>query len=103
MALAEFASKEGATLLIDTPEGSLDISYEARAGQMFSNFAEGGNSILMTANLRSSALMRRLAERRKLQGMQIERMTDWTDLSEVQRAEEGLFQEAYEEINQALQ
>ena len=103
MALGEFVSSEGATLLIDTPEGSLDIAYEARAGQMFSSFAEGGNAILMTANLRSSALLRRLAERQKQAGMQIERMTDWTDLSEVQRAEEGLFAKAYEEIDRALQ
>ena len=35
--------------------------------------------------------------------MQIERMTDWTDLSEVQRAEEGLFAQAFEEIDRALQ
>ena len=103
MALAEFMSPDGATLLIDTPEGSLDITYEARAGQMFSDFAARGNAILMTANLRSSALLRRLAERQKRAGMQIERMTDWTDLSEVQRAEEGLFDEAYEEIERALQ
>ena len=60
MALAEFASSEFATLLIDTPEGSLDIAYEARAGQMFSNFVEDGNAILMTANLRSSAMLRRV-------------------------------------------
>lgn len=103
MALAEFMSPKGATLLIDTPEGSLDITYEARAGQMFSEFAARGNAILMTANLRSSALLRRLAERQKHAGMQIERMTDWTDLSEVQQAEEGLFAEAYEEIDRALQ
>ena len=103
MALAEFMSPDGATLLIDTPEGSLDITYEARAGQMFSEFAARGNAILMTANLRSSALLRRLAERQKRAGMQIERMTDWTDLSEVQRAEEELFDEAYEEIERALQ
>ena len=57
----------------------------------------------MTANLRSSALLRRLAERQKRVGMQVERMTDWNDLSEVQRAEEGLFDEAYEEIERALQ
>lgn len=102
MALAEFMSSKGATLLIDTPEGSLDITYEARAGQMFSEFAGRGNAILMTANLRSSALLLRLAERQKQAGMQIERMTDWTDLSEVQHAEEGLFSEAYEEIDRAL-
>lgn len=103
MALAEFASSEVATLLIDTPEGSLDITYEARAGQMFSDFVEGGNAILMTANLRSSAMLRRLAESQKKAGMQIERMTDWTDLSDVQRAEEELFTQAFEEIDRALQ
>lgn len=102
MALTEFASSTSATLLIDTPEGSLDITYEARAGQMFSDFAARENAILMTANLRSSALLLRLAERQKQAGMQIERMTDWTDLSEVQRAEESLFEEAYSEIDLAL-
>ncbi len=103
MALAEFMSSESATILIDTPEGSLDISYEARAGDMFSNFAKRGNSILMTANLRSSALLRRLARRQKRAGMQIERMTDWSELSEVQRQEEELFVLAYKEIEEALQ
>ena len=102
MALAEFISATNATLLIDTPEGSLDITYEARAGDMFSNFANRGNVILMTANLRSSALLRRLAEKQKRTNMQVERMTDWTDLSEVQREEEQLFVEAYEEIERAL-
>ena len=102
MALAECMSPSGAMLLIDTPEGSLDITYEARAGQMFSDFAERGNTLLMTANLRSSALLLRLGERRRQEGMQIERMTDWTELSDVQQAEEGLFDRAYEEISQAL-
>ena len=102
MALSEFMSPGGATLLIDTPEGSLDITYEARAGQMFSDFAERGNAIVMTANLRSSALLHRLADRRRRTGMQIERMTNWTDLSEVQQAEEELFEQAYEEIERAL-
>lgn len=102
MALAQFVSSTSATLLIDTPEGSLDITYEARAGQMFSKFATGGNAILMTANLRSSALLQRLAEMQKRDGMQIERMTDWTELSEVQLAEERLFAETYEEIERAL-
>ncbi|MCY3811294.1 MAG: ATP-binding protein [Gammaproteobacteria bacterium] len=102
MALAESMSANGATLVVDTPEGSLDITYEARAGQMFSDFATGGNAILMTANLRSSELVLRLAELQKRAGMQVERMTDWAELSEVQQAEEGLFDQAYAEINRAL-
>ena len=103
MALTEFMSGSAATMLIDTPEGSLDITYEARAGDMFSNFAQRGNAILMTANLRSSALLRRLAERQGRSGLALERMTDWTDLSEVQRQEEQLFVETYAELEKSFQ
>ncbi|MEO3726684.1 hypothetical protein ABHN98_19230 [Pseudomonas syringae] len=102
MALAEFMSDSPATLLIDTPEGSLDIAYEARAGAMFAKFVDSGNVILMTANLRSSQLVIRLAEIQRLSGMQVVRMTDWTDLSDVQRSEEKLFLAAYDKIDEAL-
>lgn len=102
MSLAEYMSNTPATLLIDTPEGSLDIAYEARAGSMFSRFAESGNFILMTANLRSSELVTRLAERRTYKGMQIVKMTEWSELSEVQKEEEQLFVKAYEDIETAL-
>jgi hypothetical protein len=102
MALSEFMATDQATLLIDTPEGSLDIAYEAQAGAMFSNFVAAGNAVLMTANLRSSELILRLAQLQKKQGMQIVRMTDWTDLSDVQQREERLFREAYDTIDAAL-
>lgn len=102
MALSEFMAEGAATLLIDTPEGSLDIAYEARAGSMFSNFVLEGNRVLMTANLRSSQLVLRLAQLQKSAGMQVVRMTDWTDLSEVQQSEEALFTEAYNTIDAAL-
>ena len=102
MSLAEFMSNTPATLFIDTPEGSLDIAYEARAGAMFSNFAQSGNYILMTANLRSSKLVVRLAEMQSGSHMQIVKMTEWTELSEVQKQGEALFTEAYEEIESAL-
>jgi ABC-type cobalamin transport system ATPase subunit len=102
MALSEFMSATAATLILDTPEGSLDIAYEARAGLMFSTFVKEGNFILMTANLRSSELVLRLAQLRKRRGMQIVKMTDWTDLSEVQQSEEALFTSAYAAIEAAL-
>lgn len=102
MALSEFMANGPATLLIDTPEGSLDIAYEAQAGAMFSKFVAEGNAVLMTANLRSSELILRLAHLQKRQGMQIVRMTDWTDLSEVQQREERLFHDAYDAIDAAL-
>ena len=102
MALSEYLSSGVATLLIDTPEGSLDIAYEARAGAMFGKFTGSDNRIVMTANLRSSELVIRLAEEQGYSQMQIERMTDWTELSAVQKEEERLFIEAFEDINEAL-
>ena len=102
MALAEFMAKGPATLLIDTPEGSLDIAYEARAGVMLGSFVDQGNRLLITANLRSSELVLRLASLQKRQGMQVAKMTSWTDLSEVQLTEEALFSKAYEDIEASL-
>lgn len=102
MALSEMITDGPATLMIDTPEGSLDITYEARAGAMFSRFVAEKNRLLVTANLRSSELVRRLANLQTNKRMKLARMTEWTDLSEVQQAEERLFIDAYEDIEKAL-
>ena len=104
MALAQHmgtvASPAG--LLIDTPEGSLDIAYEARAGDMFADFVATGCNIVMTANINTSQLLIRLAERLGRQSMQLVRMTEWTTLSEVQASEEHLFVLAYSQIEDVL-
>lgn len=104
MALAEYmvGEENQACIFVDTPEGSLDISYEVRAGKMFANFVKVHNRILMTANINSSKLVQRLAEECGRGLMHIERMTDWASLSEVQAEAEGLFDVAYEEFEAAL-
>lgn len=89
-------------MFIDTPEGSLDIAYEKRAGQMFGQFVTNGNRLVMTANINSSQLVVRLAEECGSARMHVERMTSWTTLSEVQAESEALFDEAYTRIEQAL-
>jgi ABC-type cobalamin transport system ATPase subunit len=89
-------------LLIDTPEGSLDIAYENRAGDMFASFVELGYGIVMTANINSSRLLLALAERCGKEAMQLCRMTAWTELSDVQIGEEALFDSAYSQIEKAL-
>lgn len=94
---------EKGLMLLDTPEGSLDIAYEARAGDMLATFAHDGFGLVMTANINTSQLLERLAERCGREWMTLERMTDWTVLSEVQAAEETLFNEAYREIETALE
>ena len=104
MALCEHMIDRGqaATLYIDTPEGSLDIAYESRAGDMFALFVEEGHRIVMTANINTSQLLRELARRCGAGRMDLHRMTDWTTLSEVQKEAEGLFDKAYRDIEDAL-
>lgn len=89
-------------MIIDTPEGSLDIAYEKRAGDMLAMFAEAGHQILMTANLNSSQLLLALARRCGHANMRLYRMTDWAELSEVQQEEEELFDTAYEQLEIAM-
>jgi len=104
MSLAQHMTGDAspACLLVDTPEGALDIAYEARAGDMFATFAGRGDQIIMTANVNTSQLLRRMAARCGRVGMKLVRMTDWTTLSDVQSEEEGLFAEAFDAIEVAL-
>ncbi|MFY1652159.1 AAA family ATPase [Solwaraspora sp. WMMB762] len=104
MSLAQFMTAPGqsATIYVDTPEGALDIAYEARAGDMLSAYASGNNQLIMTANVNTSQLLRRLARRCRAKGMQLVRMTEWTTLSDVQVQEEALFEEAYDLIESEL-
>ncbi len=104
MALVEFSSASSGkgTLLIDTPEGSLDIAYESRVGQMFSAFVGTGHRIIMTANINSSQILKRLARELGRTQMHLHTMTEWTELSEVQLAEQSLFQEALSELDKAF-
>ena len=104
MALSQFMTRADscATILIDTPEGSLDAAYESRAGEMFAQFVESGHNVIMTANINTSQLLKRLAHRCGSAHMQLCRMIEWVELSEVQVAEGSLFDEAYAAIEKAL-
>jgi predicted nucleic acid-binding Zn-ribbon protein len=104
MALAErLGSPEHPSFLyIDTPEGSLDIAYEYRAGEMFARFVMGEGRLLMTANINTSELLLRLADKCGAEQMSLVRMTDWTYLTEVQQESEDLFERAYGAIEQKL-
>ena len=103
MAVTMFTASDGTgTLLVDTPEGSLDIAYESRAGEMFARFVGNGYHLLMTANINTSQLLRELARRCGTERMSIERMTEWTALSDVQANAQHLFRNAYELIEAEL-
>lgn len=105
MALAKYMSdpRSKAPLFIDTPEGSLDIAYESRAGEMFARFAESGHNIVMTTNINTSQLLKKMASRCGKNRMRLEKMMSWATLSDVQQEEEELFRSAYDEIERQLE
>jgi DNA repair exonuclease SbcCD ATPase subunit len=90
------------SFFVDTPEGSLDIAYESRAGDMFARFVHDGFGIIMTANINTSRLLLSLAEQCGNKMMNLCRMTTWTDLSDVQMEEEDLFDQAFQQIEKAM-
>jgi DNA repair exonuclease SbcCD ATPase subunit len=100
--IMQIAPSKAACIFLDTPEGSLDIAYEARAGDMLAKFVKEGFQVLMTANINTSRLALRLASQAKKERMHLERMTSWTELSEVQRAALPEFEAAYNALNNAL-
>ena len=100
--LIEFSKSSSSFMLIDTPEGSLDIAYESRAGKMFADFVTKGYDVIMTANINSSQLLLKLAEKCGKDKMKVERMTDWTILTQVQQEEQGVIEKAYTQIEEAL-
>lgn len=105
MSLLIYLSKPNSpgTMLIDTPEGSLDIAYESRVGNMFAEFATVYNqNLFMTANINASQLLISLAEKCGKEKMKFRRMLEWTDLSIVQKEGEELFQKVYNGIEEAL-
>lgn len=102
-ALCEYCTKGcPAYILVDTPEGSLDIAYESKAGKMFADFVSKGNDLIMTANINSSQLLLQLAEKCRRGKMKVERMIDWTALSSVQQEEQDKIEEAYSIIEKHL-
>lgn len=99
MAFAEFSSSSAskAPLYIDTPEGSLDLAYEDQAGKMIAKFARA-HRIFMTANVNTSQLLRSVAINSKRSGLSIQRLYQWTELSEVQEPQEKRFDTTLREI-----
>jgi len=100
--LLEYTKSENAFMLIDTPEGSLDIAYESRAGKMFADFVAKGYSVIMTANINTSQLLLKLAEMCGKDKMKVERMTEWTILTQVQQEEQEVIEQAYNQIESRL-
>jgi energy-coupling factor transporter ATP-binding protein EcfA2 len=100
MAFAQFVSSEktSAPLYIDTPEGSLDLAYEAQAGLMIARFAGEGHKVFMTANINTSQLLTAIASHSKKVGFGVQRLYQWTEMSEVQEKHEKTFNKTLDAI-----
>lgn len=100
MAFAQFASPigAGAPLYIDTPEGSLDLAYEAQAGAMIAQFSNEGHKVFMTANINTSQLLTSIASHSKECGFSIQRLYRWTEMSEVQEKQETKFDKTLNDL-----
>lgn len=103
MALTMFVGEnKQCTMLIDTPEGSLDIAYETNAGNLFSEYIKNGFNLILTANLNSSGLVQTLAEKTGNNLFDLINMLYWVNLSSVQVRHQNLFEDAINEIEKRL-
>lgn len=100
MAFAQFTSPKGeeAPLYIDTPEGSLDLAYEAQAGAMIARFARAGHKVFMTANINTSQLLGAIASNSKSNEFAFQRLYHWTQMSSVQEKQEDKFEKTLNRI-----
>lgn len=104
MAFLQFASSNGgaAPLFLDTPEGSLDLAYEARAGEMVARFSDEGHQVFMTANVNTSELLSSLAQHAGKCGFAVERMYEWTEMSKVQQDQQRRFDQTLDRLEKSI-
>lgn len=102
MSIIETFIRDTSTLLVDTPEGSLDIAYETRAGLLFGQFVQGDNCLVLMNNLNSSNLLKELTGKASPSDMSIFKMIEWSRLSDVQIESASLFDKVYDELTASL-
>ena len=90
-------------MLIDTPEGSLDIAYETNAGSMFYEYIAANQKMIITANLNSSGLIQTLAGKTKFEKFELISMLKWAKLSSVQNTHFELFGRSISTIESKLE
>lgn len=62
MTILTFFYQRPTFYIVETPDSSLDISYEHNAAKVFLQFLEKPNSIIITSNLNNSTFLRHLIE-----------------------------------------
>ena len=62
MSILSFFYKKPSFYIVETPDSSLDISYEKNAAKVFMKFLENDNALIITTNLNNSEFLNHLIE-----------------------------------------
>lgn len=93
---------DGGMLLLDTPEGSLDIAYETNAGEMLADFSRYNKQLILSANINSSGLLTSLAENCGKEKFNLVKMFEWSSLSDVQNKRYPLFESVLNDLEKKM-
>lgn len=66
MSILTFFYQTPSFYIVETPDSSLDISYEQNAAQVFLRFLKNPNSIIITSNLNNSSFVNHLIDNREI-------------------------------------
>lgn len=66
MSILTFFYRTPAFYIVETPDSSLDISYEKNAADVFARFLENPNSVILTSNLNNSSFVSHLVENKTI-------------------------------------
>ena len=100
MSILSFFYTTPAFYIVETPDSSLDISYEHNAARVFMKFIERPNSIIITSNLNNSSFVNYLVQ--YMQGqIALVGLPDIAKKSAIQNTNERMLQ-IYDEIKNSI-
>lgn len=106
MAIIIFINKQndniGGTMLLDTPEGSLDIAYEVNAGNMLTKYASEETQLILTANINSSGLLYQIVQKSHKDKISLIDLKQWSLLTEVQNNNINILDDALSKIRSMI-
>lgn len=66
MSILTFFYQTPSFYIVETPDSSLDISYEKNAANVFARFLSNPNSVILTSNLNNSTFVSHLIKNKKI-------------------------------------
>lgn len=101
MSILTFFYKAPTFYIVETPDSSLDLSYEKNAASVFIKFLSNPNSLIITSNLNNSKFIEYLLENESDVDVSIIGLLEMAKLSEIQAYNDTLFV-LYDEIKSKI-